>query len=58
MIENFKSLDAIAEEAERRKAEAAARLKAEEEALLEQQKKLEDAQKAENAPICGYSHQP
>ena len=33
----------------KRKAEEAARLKAEEEALLEQQKKLEDAQKAENA---------
>ena len=39
----------IREEAERRKAEETARLKAEEEALLEQKKKLEDAQMAEHA---------
>ncbi len=39
----------IKEAAERRKAAEAARRKAEEEALLEQKKKLEDAKKAENA---------
>ena len=45
----------IKEAAERRKAAEAARLKAEADALLEQEKKIEDAKKAENAALRAQS---